>query len=573
MAEKTSNYNLIKPSENETADINVINGNFDIIDTKIKENHNHINNAVEDIGDKANLITNNKDNIVNAVNEISTSMADIANYKSDSDTYQIPTIVGTQIQLQRQSDTKRLFFKLNSDLSGGDITISLDSGTTEKILKDIENVNVIELSKGFVEVVEETDFFTYAPKGGGIKIEDAVERLAIVKSDTSIKSGDLVKVLGDTVSPAISMIDKVGQYGLADSSKRCNIIKINENYFLLSDYNTISIVKIDDNGFFTKETTIATSTNSCLCGACISENRAIVSYGREGALITFDLATNTIINHYKFSFDYSYQQMKTSNFVIVDENHVILVGHNDYFDNKTNQYAMLTITSPTSVTVGSYVPVSGNRLGNGANCSTYKQLDETHFLSTATYNYTYSWIFTVIEGSITNMVKVNIEESKYSKPFFKLLDSHTLLVVNIDSTSTVSVYKFNNDYTIATLCGNSVSLTGYPRHVVELKNGNLRMLAEYFKSDRYDIIDYDIVTTEEQVVVKINQRFADNLGDVRLSTSSNVIKVCTDEIYCCCSEPTEYNTHNIKRLKACKNTNGVAMQNGIDGNIIKIQQW
>lgn len=79
MADKTSNYNLIKPANNETADIDVLNGNFDIIDTKIKENHDHINDAVEDIGDKANLSTNNKDNIVNAVNEISTSMADIAN--------------------------------------------------------------------------------------------------------------------------------------------------------------------------------------------------------------------------------------------------------------------------------------------------------------------------------------------------------------------------------------------------------------------------------------------------------------------------------------------------------------
>lgn len=38
MSTKTPNYNLVKPADNETADIQVINGNMDIIDTKIKEN-------------------------------------------------------------------------------------------------------------------------------------------------------------------------------------------------------------------------------------------------------------------------------------------------------------------------------------------------------------------------------------------------------------------------------------------------------------------------------------------------------------------------------------------------------
>lgn len=38
MSTKTTNYELIKPADNETADIQVINGNMDIIDTKLKEN-------------------------------------------------------------------------------------------------------------------------------------------------------------------------------------------------------------------------------------------------------------------------------------------------------------------------------------------------------------------------------------------------------------------------------------------------------------------------------------------------------------------------------------------------------
>ena len=37
MSAKTTNYGLSKPTDNETADIEVINGNMDILDAKIKE--------------------------------------------------------------------------------------------------------------------------------------------------------------------------------------------------------------------------------------------------------------------------------------------------------------------------------------------------------------------------------------------------------------------------------------------------------------------------------------------------------------------------------------------------------
>ena len=40
MATKTTNYNLTKPSYNESADISVINQNMDIIDEKMKEIEN-----------------------------------------------------------------------------------------------------------------------------------------------------------------------------------------------------------------------------------------------------------------------------------------------------------------------------------------------------------------------------------------------------------------------------------------------------------------------------------------------------------------------------------------------------
>ena len=83
--------------------------------------------------------------------------------------YQIPTIVGTQIQLVRLGGSKRLFFYLSADLTGS-ITISLDAGATSLPLKDYDDVQLAELTKGYVEVVDNITFFTYAPKGGASKL-------------------------------------------------------------------------------------------------------------------------------------------------------------------------------------------------------------------------------------------------------------------------------------------------------------------------------------------------------------------------------------------------------------------
>ncbi len=48
MADQTTNYNLIKPLDNETADIAVINQNMDILDSKLKEVEGKANNAPAD---------------------------------------------------------------------------------------------------------------------------------------------------------------------------------------------------------------------------------------------------------------------------------------------------------------------------------------------------------------------------------------------------------------------------------------------------------------------------------------------------------------------------------------------
>ena len=48
MANNTTNYNLVKPSENEYYDINISNSNLDIIDTEIKKVNDRLDSVSTD---------------------------------------------------------------------------------------------------------------------------------------------------------------------------------------------------------------------------------------------------------------------------------------------------------------------------------------------------------------------------------------------------------------------------------------------------------------------------------------------------------------------------------------------
>jgi len=130
--------------------------------------------------------------------------------------YQTPIIDGTQIQLQKQSNTKILKFRLDADLSGGAITISLDGGATSKPLVDIDGVAVTKLPKGFVEVVEDAVNFTYAPKGKGASLDlekvDAVvfsaESESYGGSIRSITSDDNFLYVGGSTTQRVYKLDK-----------------------------------------------------------------------------------------------------------------------------------------------------------------------------------------------------------------------------------------------------------------------------------------------------------------------------------------------------------------------------
>ncbi len=129
--------------------------------------------------------------------------------------YKTPIIDGTQIQLQKQSNnTNILKFKLDADLSGGEITISLDEGTTSKPLVDIDGVAVTELSKGFVEVVENGVNFTYAPKSKGASLNEVDENIFLAKSINyggtirSIASDDNYLYVGGTSTQRVYKLNK-----------------------------------------------------------------------------------------------------------------------------------------------------------------------------------------------------------------------------------------------------------------------------------------------------------------------------------------------------------------------------
>lgn len=175
----TGNYNLKKPEGNDAVNIEDFNDNADIIDAELKKIDNKaesievpvtkVNDKVGDVVLKASDIKlENGTTIENKLSEVDTSIEDV---QQDIDehladyAYQTPTIVGTQIRISKQSNTNRLYFKLDNDLVGG-ITISLDGGVTSKPLQDFEGVQLTELEKGFVEVIANASFFTLIPKGG-----------------------------------------------------------------------------------------------------------------------------------------------------------------------------------------------------------------------------------------------------------------------------------------------------------------------------------------------------------------------------------------------------------------------
>ncbi|MCT4688813.1 hypothetical protein [Vallitalea sp.] len=125
MPQYTSNMDLYKvdleTDGNSTFNIKtMLNDNWDKIDSKYDEhegkitgNNDVINKVKKDVGDKSKLKTIDKSNLVEAVNEISMGMADIANEVSGN-----TTAIGTKENVLN-GDQKRKITISASDPTGG----------------------------------------------------------------------------------------------------------------------------------------------------------------------------------------------------------------------------------------------------------------------------------------------------------------------------------------------------------------------------------------------------------------------------------------------------------------------
>ncbi|WP_165000458.1 hypothetical protein, partial [Anaerophilus nitritogenes] len=124
----TGNLKLKKPDLADVVNVEDLNYNSDIIDQQITRTKDEVNGQ-------------------------------LADYE-----YQTPQIVGSKIILHKKGDTKRLFFKMPSELNGT-ISISVDNGVTTKPLQDIDGNQITKLKKGFMEVVADANFFIYVETG------------------------------------------------------------------------------------------------------------------------------------------------------------------------------------------------------------------------------------------------------------------------------------------------------------------------------------------------------------------------------------------------------------------------
>lgn len=164
--QKTAKLGLNKPDLTDYVNISDLNENMDVLD--------------EAVG--------------NAEDGLTTHLADYE--------YQIPSVVGTQIRLTKQSDTDRLFFKLDADLSGN-ITISTDGGATGKPLVEIDGSPVTQLEKGFVEVVADAAFFTLRSRG-----ISGVDKRALIEIVNEAEANE--SVLKTQFKNAVNAVDTDG---------------------------------------------------------------------------------------------------------------------------------------------------------------------------------------------------------------------------------------------------------------------------------------------------------------------------------------------------------------------------
>ena len=176
--------------------------------------------------------------IVNSSLQLATTQF-VKNGMSDISEYPVATVVSRQIRVVKNNASKTTRFQLTSNISLGTvISVSLDGGATSKPLKDIENADLLELDKGFYEVIADATFFTLRPSGGKKLIGDNVAVASSV-SGTTLKltppKGCFDGVVGNNVTitdadfvpenirESVNLFGKVGTLVVVNATPSANI--------------------------------------------------------------------------------------------------------------------------------------------------------------------------------------------------------------------------------------------------------------------------------------------------------------------------------------------------------------
>ena len=129
-----------------------------------------------------------RDNIISALGYTPANELDLNNFISQYE-YQAPVVNGTQLTAIKQGNSNRLLLLIQNAITGGNITISIDGGATQLPLRNFDNTNVTSINPGYVEVVQNNDFFIL--RSSGSIDQSQLDRLIAVVNDTEQNNQNL----------------------------------------------------------------------------------------------------------------------------------------------------------------------------------------------------------------------------------------------------------------------------------------------------------------------------------------------------------------------------------------------
>ena len=96
---KSTNFNFELPAQTDFYDVDVTNGNFNIVDTELKKVSDKATKGADNIGDLNNLKTVEKRHLVGAINEVKDGLGNVSSDASGTSYTDTTTQIGaTNVQ-------------------------------------------------------------------------------------------------------------------------------------------------------------------------------------------------------------------------------------------------------------------------------------------------------------------------------------------------------------------------------------------------------------------------------------------------------------------------------------------